>query len=213
MPPTVRATSVATLVASCVAFAPAARAQHAAAEAPRSWTFLTARFDTRSAGSVYAGFGRGAAFAMGGVAHNARTGSVEVIGGVGAVIRTGARARHWVALATARADGASVAQLYWLPVVRAPRVTMRAQVRWTTAIHGRAPQKLVVAPLSVTMLPTRRFAVGGALDMSATAGARTSLSIGPELRLRLSGAVVGAHALRDLKGRDARVRLYFTSGS
>jgi hypothetical protein len=213
MTPIMRAPYVMAVAASLIASSSAAKAQSAAAEATRSWTFLNARYDTRSAGSMYAGYGRGAAFAMGGVAHNARTGYTEVIGGVGAVVRTGAHARHWVALATARAGDASVAQLYWLPTVRALGITTRAQVKLTTPIRGSAPQKLAVSPLSMTMLPWSGLAAGAAVDIAATEGARTGLSIGPELRVRLRGAVIGAHALRDVKGRDSRVRLCVGSSS
>lgn len=213
MTPIMRAPCVMAVAAGLIASSSAAKAQPAAADAPRSWTFMNVRYDTRSAGSMYAGYGRGAAFTMGGVAHNTRTGYTEVVGGVGAVVRTGARARHWVALAAARADGASVAQLYWLPTVRGLGITTRAQVKLTTAIHGSAPRKLAVSPLSMTMLPWSGLAVGGAMDISASEGARTSLSIGPELRLRLRGAVIGAHALRDVRRRDWRVRLYVASRS
>src|SRR6185295_20173134 len=66
-----------------------------------TWGFVNARYDTRSSASIYTGYGWRSAFAMGGVLNNPRSGNAEMLGGVGAVLRTGAHAHHWLAVASA----------------------------------------------------------------------------------------------------------------
>lgn len=176
-----------------------------------AWAFVNARYDTRSSGSVYAGSGWGPAFAMGGVMHNPRSASADLLGGVGAVVRTGAHAEHWLALAAARTAAGSTAQLYWLPTVRTGNVTTRAQVKWTIPHAGRAAQKLALSPLSMTLPVWRRFAAGVAVEVAAAEGARTSIGTGPQLRFKLPRAVVGADALREVTGNGSRMRLFFGS--
>ena len=182
--------------------APAARAQERAGDG--TWGFVTVRYDTRSPASIYTGYGWHRAFAMGGVAHDPRTGYAELIGGVGAVVRAGG-SEHWIAAATA---GGSFRQLYWLPTVRWQRLTTRAQVKWTLASGG---QKVSISPVSVTLPLSRRVAGGVAVDIAAAEHARTRVGAGPELRIRLPGAVVGVDALHAVKGDASRVRLFFSA--
>ena len=66
-----------------------------------AWGFVIARYDTRSSASIYTGYGWRRVFAMGAVLNNPRSGDAELLGGVGAVIRTGANAEHWLALGEA----------------------------------------------------------------------------------------------------------------
>ena len=175
-----------------------------------TWGFVNVRYDTQSPASIYTGYGWHAAFAMGGVAHNPRTGYAEVVGGVGAVFRT-RTSEHWVAIASAGTDAGSFGQIYWLPTVRIGAVTSRAQVKWTVVYDGRKAQKLSIAPLSVTLPLGRRLSGGVATDISAAEGARTRIATGLELRVTLPGAAVGVDALRDVKGGGSRLRLSFAS--
>jgi hypothetical protein len=190
--------------------ASAALGQRGAGGREDAWGFVIARYDTRSSASIYTGYGWRHVFAMGAVLNNPRSGDTELLGGVGAVFRTGANAEHWLALATLRSGADSFTQLYWLPTVRMGAVTTRAQVKWSVPANGSAPQKLTISPVSIT-LPGRSLAGGLAVDMAAAKGGRTSIGTGPELRLRLPGAAVGADALRDVTGNGARLRLFFDS--
>jgi hypothetical protein len=192
--------------------APAARGQGAVGSGRDgdAWGFVIARYDTRSSASIYTGYGWRRVFAMGAVLNNPRSGDAELLGGVGAIIRTGANAEHWLALARLRSGGVSSAQLSWLPTVRMGAVTTRAQVKWSIPERGGAPQKLSISPVSIT-LPGRSLTGGLAAEMAAAQGARTSVGTGPELRLRLPRAAIGADALRDVTGNGARLRLFFDS--
>ena len=190
--------------------APVARGQGSARSAGDTWGFVNARYDTRSSASIYTGYGWRRVFAMGAMLNNPRSGNAELLGGVGAVIRTGANAEHWLALARLRSGAVSSAQLYWLPTVRLGAVTTRAQVKWSIPERGGAPQKLSVSPVSMT-LPGRSLACGLAVEMAATKGARTSIGTGPELRLKLPRAALGADVLHDVTGNGARLRMFFVS--
>ena len=180
---------------------------HAAAG---TWGFVNARYDTRSPASVYTGYGWHAAFAMGGVLHNPRTGYAELVGGVGAVVRTGA-AEHWLMVATAETRAVSSAQIYWLPTVRTGAVTSRANVKLTVPYAGKTARKLSISPLAITVPLGRGLSGGVAAEMAAGADARTRFSAGLEVRARVPGATVGVDALRDVTGSGVQMRLFFTS--
>lgn len=180
---------------------------HAAA---RTWGFVTVRYDTRSPASVYTGYGWHAAFAMGGVLHNPRTGYAELVGGVGVVVRTGA-AEHWLMFATAETRTVSFAQIYWLPTVRTGSATSRATVKLTVPFAGRAARKLSISPLAITVPLGRGLSGGVAAEMAAGAGTRTRVSTGLEVRAKVPGATVGVDALRDVTGSGAQMRLFFTA--
>ena len=193
------------LSAMLILRAPAARGQQRAGDG--TWGFVTVRYDTKSPASIYSGYGWHRAFAMGGVAHNPRTGYAELVGGVGAVVRT-RTSEHWIAVATTGTGAGSFPQVYWLPTVRMHGLTTRAQVKWTMASGA---QKLSISPLSMTFALGRRVSGGFAADIAAAERARTRIGAGPELRIRLPGAVLGVDALRAVKGDASRVRLFFTS--
>lgn len=185
--------------------APVARGQERAGDG--TWGFVSVRYDTKSPASIYSGYGWHRAFAMGGVSHNPRTGYAELVGGVGAVVRT-RTSEHWIALASAGTADASFPQVYWLPTLRTRGLTTRAQVKWTMASGA---QKLSISPLSVTLPLSGRVSGGVAADISATEHARTRIGAGVELRVRLPGAVLGVDALQAVKGDASRVRLFFAS--
>src|SRR5688572_28742656 len=176
-----------------------------------AWGFVNARYDSRASGSVYTGYGWRHGFAMGGLLHNARSGDVEMLGGVGAAFKTSAGSHHSLAIATAQSSTIASAQVFWLSTVRTGVVTTRAQVNGTDPYKGSAAQKLGVSPVSMTFAVRRRLAVGAALDMSAAERATTSISMGLQVRLRLPGAGVRLDALRDVRGSGSRLRMF--SGS
>ena len=177
-----------------------------------TWGFVNARYDTRSSASIYTGYGWRGLFAMAGVL-NTRTGQAEVLGGVGAAFSTGPNARHWLAVAKSETGTVSTVQSYWLPTLRTGAFTTRANVKWSVAYKGSAARKLSVAPLAMTMPVWRRVSGGVAMDLSSANGARTTVSAGFQLRLRLPRAAVNADVLRDVTpdGNGSRFRMFFAS--
>src|SRR6185436_9371241 len=95
-----------------------------------TWGFVSAQYNTRSSSYIYTGYGWRGAFAMAGVVNNPRSGYAELLGGVGGILKIGAEAEHWLAVATTRAGTNSFAQIYWLPKVHVGAVTSRATVKW-----------------------------------------------------------------------------------
>lgn len=188
--------------------APSARGQAGGTRAG-TWGFVNVRYDARSSSSIYTGYGWGPAFAMAGVVHNPRSGYAELAAGVGASFSTGSRAEHWLVVATARTADVSLAQLYWLPKVRLGVVTARATVKWE--IPNTGGQELGISPLSLTLPFRGRLAGGVAMDLAAAEGARSTIRPGVQLRLRIPGALVGADALRDVRGNSSRFRLHFAT--
>ena len=175
-----------------------------------TWGFVNTRYDTRSSVSIYTGYGWHNVFAMGGVVHNPRTGNAEILGGVGVVFKTWPSANHWLAFATARMGNDSYAQVYWLPTVRVGGVTVRANAKLTIPYEGSAPSRLSVSPLSVTHSLNRHLAAGVAVDMIAAEKSRGGASVGPEVRLRLPGAVLVGDALYDVTARGSRQRVFLS---
>lgn len=175
-----------------------------------TWGFVNVRYDTRSPASIYTGYGWHAAFAMGGVLHNPRTGYAELVGGVGVVIRAGA-SEHWLMFATAETRTVSLAQMYWLPTVRTGSVTSRANVKVTVPYAGRTARKISISPLAITLPLGRGLSGGVAAEVTTATGARTRLSAGLEVRAKVPGATFGVDALRDVTGSGAQMRLFFTS--
>jgi hypothetical protein len=198
------------LIAALITLPAAPLSGQAAGTRPQSWGFVSVRYDARSSSSIYTGYGWGAAFAMAGVVHNLRTGYAELTGGVGAAFTTG-RAEHWLIVAAGRAPELSLAQLYWLPKLRLGPMTARATVKWEVPTTGSGSQEFGISPLTLTLPFARRLAGGVALDMAAAEGSRSTLRPGFQLRLALPGALVGADALRDVRGNSSRVRLHFAS--
>ena len=186
---------------------PAARAQSRTG----TWGFVNARYDMRASASIYTGYGWRGAFAMGGAVQNAKSGYAELLGGVGAVFRTGPHAEHWLAVASARTRNVSFAQVYWLPAVRTGVVRTRATVVWRIPTNDNTTRQLAVSPLSVT-LPIRRWLSGGvAMETTVREGTRPTTATGLEFRLRLPGASLSANALRGVDGSGSRVKLSFFS--
>lgn len=176
---------------------------------PGTWGFVNVRYDARSSSSIYTGYGWGPAFAMAGVVHNPRSGYAELTAGIGASFRTGARAEHWLVAGSGRTGDASIAQLYWLPKLRMGALIARATVKWEIPSDG--GQELGISPLTLTLPFAGRVAGGVAMDLAAAEGARPSVRPGIQLRLRLPGALIGADALRDVRGNTSRFRLHFAT--
>jgi hypothetical protein len=175
-----------------------------------TWGFVNVRYDTRSSAAIYSGYGWRGAFAMAGVL-NTRSGYAEVLGGVGAAFRTGPNANHWLAIAGAQPGAVWSAQVYWLRTVRTCVVSTRATVKWSVPYEGSTVRKLSIAPLAVTRPLVKGLAGGMAMDLTAANGARTSISTGLQLRLRLPRAALNADLLRDVTGKDTRLRMFFAS--
>ena len=175
-----------------------------AQDAPATWGFFNARYDTRTSSFIYAGYGYGRYFAFGGVLANPRSGYYETLGGVGATFALTARTDHMLGLAAAQAPESRYAQLYYLPTMRLGRATGRATLEWYFPLESTGVRQFGVSPLSITVPVARRVELGPAMELAAAAGSSTSVELGPEVRIAIRRAALGFDAFANVSGGDAR---------
>jgi len=179
--------------------------------APAAFGLFNVRYDTRTSDFIYAAYGYGTTFAMVGVLQNPRSGYTELLGGVGRMYAAGDRYSHAIAVAAARASDAWYAQLYYLPSIHAGRTWIRATSEWYIPVDRAGTLQFAFSPLSATVPVARFVEVGLAMDLAAQRGDKTGGGIGPELRIKLPRAVLGADAQRMATANASRARLFFTT--
>jgi hypothetical protein len=189
----------------------ASRRATAQAKPAEPWSLVNVRYDTESSAFVYAVYGHQNVFAMVGLLDNSRTAYTELLGGLGTRFSTSSTTLHYVAVAAAKATDAWYAQVYWLPSARVGAVTTRATVEWYASLERAGVAQLYVTPLSSTLRLTRQLEAGAAFDLAAARGTRTSLSLGPELRLSIPRAVLGADVFNQLTEGGTRFRMFFVA--
>ena len=185
-----------------------ARSQEAEA-AP--WALFSVRYDTRTSDFIYAAYGYGHAFAMVGALQNPRSGYTELLGAVGSTFAIGSGPTQSVAIGAARASDSWYAQLYYLPSLHRGPVWIRATSELYLPLSRTGTLQFSVSPLSTTVPIFSSVDGGVAMDVSASRGARTSIAIGPELRLALPKAVLGTDIQKVLNERATRLRIFFTT--
>ena len=182
----------------------------AAQEAPTTWGFFNARYDTETSRFIYAGYGYGRLFGFGGVLANPRSGYTEVVGGAGATFGDG-KFSSLVGLAGAKASEAWYAQLYYLPTARIGRTTTRATMEVYFPLEDAGIRQFAVTPVSITVPVSRRIEAGLAGELAAAEGSTSSAWAGPELRLNIPRATIGVDAFAGLTGQGGRMRAFFNA--
>ena len=181
-----------------------------AQDAPATWGFFNARYDTETSSFIYAGYGYGRLFGFWGVLANPRSGYTEVVGGTGATFG-GGRFSSLVGVAGAKASEAWYAQLYYLPTVKVGRTTTRATLEWYFPLEDTGLRQFAITPVSITTPLGRRLEGGVAGELAAAEGFATSAWAGPELRLNIPRAVVGVNAFAGLTGEGSRMRAFLNA--
>jgi hypothetical protein len=176
-----------------------------------SWALFSVRYDTRTSDFIYAAYGYGHAFAMVGALQNPRSGYTELLGAVGSTFAIGDGPTQSVAIGAAHASDSWYAQLYYLPSLRRGPVWIRATSELYLPLSRTGTLQFSVSPLSATVPIFSSVDGGVAMDVSASRGARTSIAIGPELRLALPKAVLGTDIQKVLNERATRLRIFFTT--
>jgi hypothetical protein len=187
--------------------APFAHAQNA--PAPSAWGLFSARYDTHTSDFIYALYGYGSAFAMIGTLQNTRSGWTELVGAVGRTFAFGGQPSHSIAAGVAHATEGWYAQLYYVPTVRLGPTSLRATAEWDVPIAGDGATQFAVSPVSLTLPMRRAIEAGLSMDLASAQHARTSVALGPEVRVTLPRAVVGADLQRMTDGSAGRLRLFF----
>lgn len=197
------------LSAGALLLASAASTQAQAAPERAPWGLFSARYDTHTSDFIYALYGYGQTFAMVGTLQNPRSGWTELVGAVGRTFTVRGGPAHSVAAGVARAGKEWYAQLYYVPTVRAGPAWLRATAEWDFPIATEGTTQFALSPLSLT-IPTLRFVETGlSMDLAAAHGARTSVAVGPEIRVALPAATIGTDLQRMTDGSTSRLRLFF----
>jgi hypothetical protein len=188
-------------------------AVRAGAQAPASapWGLFSARYDTRTSDFIYALYGYGQSFAMVGTLQNPRSGWTELVGAVGRTFAPGGGPAHSVATGVARASDGWYAQVYYVPTVAAGSMRLRATAECDVPLSGKGVSQFALSPLSLTTVLLPFLEAGMSMDLGAARGGRTSVAIGPELRVSIPGATIGSDLQRMADGSASRARLFFST--
>ena len=187
------------------------RSAYAQANANAPWALFTARFDTRTSDFIYALYGYGPTFAMVGVLHNPRSDWSEVLVAAGRMFTDDGGNSHALAAGFAQTDRMWYGQVYYVPSVRAGAVNVRATAEFDYPITTGGQTQFALSPISATLPSAGGIEIGAAMDFAAAAGDRSSVAIGPELRIPLPHATLGADLERVTTGNANRLRLFFTT--
>lgn len=175
------------------------------------WSLFSVPYDTRTSDFIYALYGYGSTFAMVGALHNPRTDWSELVGAIGRTYATADGDSHAIAAGFAQTAKLWYGQVYYAPSVRAGLVNVRATAEWDIPISRGGVMQFAFSPLSATVRAIGPVELGAAVDLAAARGDRTSVAIGPELRLPLPHATVGADGERFTDGSGSRLRLFFVT--
>jgi hypothetical protein len=178
---------------------------------PAPWGLFSVRFDTRTSDFIYAVYGYGHTFGMVGTLDNPRSGWTELLAAVGRTFVFGNGPTQTAAVGAARASDGWYAQLYYLPTIRPGNLRFRATSEWDFPLNRSGTTQFSVSPLSATVALSELVEAGVAMDVSAAQGESTSAALGPEIRVTIPNAVVGADAQQILGSRANRLRVFFTT--
>jgi hypothetical protein len=188
---------------------PSVARSQAAAPSPSPWGLFSARYDTRTSDFIYAVYGVGNTFGMVGVLHNPRSDYSEVLGGVGRNFRIAAGPTQTVALGVADASDAWYAQVYVLPALRRGPLWVRATSELYVPLERAGTVQFSVSPVSATLALSHLLEAGVSMDLSVAQNAAASTAAGPEIRVALPKAVLGADLQKDLGHAGGRFRMFF----
>lgn len=176
--------------------------------APQPWGVFSVRYDTRTSDFIYAVYGYGTSFAMVAVLHNPRTDYSEVLGGVGRAFPMDGQTQ-FVALAASHASDAWYAQAYYLPTIRRGAFAIRATTELYVPLERAGTTQFAFSPLSATLAVWRSVEAGIATDATVAQGSAGSVATGPEIRIAVPKATIGADLQRTLGASGSRLRLFF----
>ncbi len=179
----------------------------ARAQGPSAPGFVIARYASRSALTLYAGYPVGFAIAVAGIAQNPRTGyREEALGAAIPLLGGGGLGLTAAAAATNTPDG-WFGKLLVLPSWTGGRVSAMADVEYYAPLARAGVRELDLSPATVIVAVSGRVGVGGSYLLSAPADARPGEAAGPALRLAIPRGTVTLDLLRGLARAPSEVRV------
>ena len=122
--------------------------------------FIFARFASRSAHTLYAGYGIGRAVVIAGMVQNPRTGYHEIIAGAGIQVFPRRRNGATIVLAGADASESAYLQLYVVPSFAVWSVAITGTVEAYQPLESTGSRQLGLNPLTATVRIHRRLSAG-----------------------------------------------------
>jgi hypothetical protein len=160
-------------------------------------SFVFARWATRSASSLYAGYTAGPVGGFVGLVVNPRSGYREMLGGV--VSRVGYRDQAvTLGLAYADATESKYLQAYVVPSLLVAGASVSGTIELYVPLEEAGTHQLDVNPIAVILHPASWFGVGGAYASGMAEGDRPRHRAGPTVEIGISRGSIKAEFLRNL---------------
>jgi hypothetical protein len=185
--------------------------QRASAQAAEkhTWGFVTTRIDSHFSHYVYTGYGYDAAFIVGALIANPRSGYSEQILGVGFRLPVYRNYTQLAVIAFCNASDSRYAQLYYLPSHTFGRVSASATFEAYLPLDSAGVRQFAITSLPITTRIRGPLAAGVVYELSAAEHTATSHGAGIAIRLGLPNAELGADAVYGLANLHDHARLLF----
>jgi hypothetical protein len=189
--------STAAVLVLTLSIAGTAGAQHAPAGVRFSVpSFIFARWATRSASSLYAGYSAGPLGGFVGLVENPRTGYRELLGGV--VTRAGYRDQAvTLGLAYADATESRYLQTYVVPSLQVAGASIGGTLELYVPLDEAGTHQLDVNPIAVMLHPVSWLGVGGAYAAGVAEGDRPHHRAGPTVEIGVPRGSIKGEFLRN----------------
>jgi len=201
----VRATSWCVTAVAVAALVGAGRAQGQAPAGPGG--FVLARYATRSALAVYAGYPAGPVLAIVAIIQNPRTQYREEILAVGEPLLSSATGDLTGVIAAASTSDGWFTQAYLLPSWRSGRVSVTGTFEYYEPLQRAGVRELDVAPATAMVALSARLGIGASWVASLPAGRAASHAAGPALRVLIPRGTLTLDVLRGLANAPSELRL------
>lgn len=170
-------------------------------------TFMSARFASVGALTLYGGYRVGALLGFVGLVQNPRTEYREAIVGIGRTFAFGSRTSLLAGLAVADASDAEYTQVYLLPQVVVGALLFDGTIEGYLPMGARGGAQLSATPLNLLYRPVGRHAVGVSYVNGIQRGQTPVHALGPSLRLGIPHGTLALDVLHNTGQRTRDVRV------
>lgn len=190
---------------TAVAVAGLVAAGRAEGQAPSG--FVLARYASRSALAVYAGYPAGPVLGIIAIIQNPRTQYREDIVGIGEPLLSSETADLTGVIAAASTSDGWFTQAYLLPSWHSGRVSVSGTFEYYEPLQRTGVRELDVTPATAMVALSPRFGVGASWVAALPAGRAASHAAGPALRVCIPRGTLQLDLLRGLANAPSELRL------
>lgn len=207
---------IAVVIAGLIAASPA-HAQEATREPSleiEAQSFVYARYATRSASSLFAAYGLGAAGAFFGMVENPRSGYHELIGGLFSRLasrQADLRLELNLGLAFADTSDAMYVQTYLTPSISLGRFSVGAALEWYEPLESAGVRQIDMNPLTALVRLAPHVSAGAIYAAGYTDGESLRHRAGPALQLDALSGALKLEIVRNVARSADEVRVAFVA--